>query len=244
MTEGTEMARELSTASRTAHVTLRDLDETLRGMAEKLEGASKSELAQIVGELDKLGSDVDAVVTADLESGKTSAKYYRKALVARVEGIRDHAAALYDDWELLNEETKDPPMNQDDQNNTIPINFHGDQIQGDDHEPSPEEKTPATEPEATEPDQENAPATERAELRAKLASLAKAKAMIAAEEDALLERVQIFRELQRRARLREAVKTRVCAPEIYVLQPQCNRFTDRYAPRRPCNAFVAPAFFF
>ena len=94
--EGRSLARELSRASETRLMSLRYLEEELRSLQDALETASlRSELAQIVGKLDRLESEVDACVTADLVSGKSTAKLYRKSLVARLEAMRDHAEALY-----------------------------------------------------------------------------------------------------------------------------------------------------
>lgn len=104
------LSRQLSTLSKERMKTLRELDGRVRELEDALHSIeayalssdpaermkAKTELRQLVGHYDKLEfSEIDAVATADLESGRASAKHYRKSLHARIQAMRDHTDELY-----------------------------------------------------------------------------------------------------------------------------------------------------
>mmetsp|Transcript_18022 Transcript_18022/g.55173 ORF Transcript_18022/g.55173 Transcript_18022/m.55173 type:complete len:316 (+) Transcript_18022:2217-3164(+) len=105
--QGEELARELSNVSSTRLSSLKELEAKLQVVQERLTAAEgKGELAQIVGVIDQLEGDVDAVLTQDLTSGKGAAKHFRKSLVTRLEAARQLATDLYEeqDWQLLEQD--------------------------------------------------------------------------------------------------------------------------------------------
>jgi len=88
----------LETRIRTTEDAVKAIDAQLAlGFSSVVYARVKGELAQLVGGLDRLqAKDLDGIVTAELESGKTSARHYRKALHARVDALRSHASDLFD----------------------------------------------------------------------------------------------------------------------------------------------------
>lgn len=63
---------------------------------EDKEGAL-AELKQLGGTLETLQGKIDAILTADLKSGKTSAKHYRRAVNARIEALQADVNEVYAD---------------------------------------------------------------------------------------------------------------------------------------------------
>lgn len=114
--EGVALERQLSSLSTQRINTLREMEGRVRELEDLLHNvehvASSTEpegrvqakvgLRQLVGWLDKLQfNEIDAIATSDLQSGKTSAKHYRKSLHARIEAMREHIEELYKSLETV-----------------------------------------------------------------------------------------------------------------------------------------------
>lgn len=114
--QGVALERQLSSLSTQRINTLREIEGRVRELEDLLhniehvastrepEGRvqAKVGLRQLVGWLDKLQfNEIDAIATSDLQSGKTSAKHYRKSLHARIEAMREHIEELYKSLETV-----------------------------------------------------------------------------------------------------------------------------------------------
>lgn len=84
--------------------TVSHLDEELRKYETKLrevEAMEDKEAAK--GELRQLGRALEELQLPDAESGKRSAKYYRKAVLARLDALRSHVDETYSELDKEND---------------------------------------------------------------------------------------------------------------------------------------------
>lgn len=135
--EGELLQRRLSSKSSKTLTTLNLLEKRVREYEQELrqldsdEGPSvKNRLAQIVGELDSIEfKDVDSIITSSLHSGKVAARHTRKALIARIEALRDHASELYKILDkpmsvATDTPAEHPPQGDPESSELIKINHH------------------------------------------------------------------------------------------------------------------------